>query len=285
MLTNPRIVCGIPGLCYDCSLIRSEAILRRTRLKSHIVALETDLFFAVRIESAVRAAGAQPELVGDGAALREAIDRWPELVIIDLAVAGWEEPVRRAKSLPDTRPIPIVAFGSHIDTQALAAARKAGCDHAWARSRFTAELPDLLQRVLNPPTRWVEGWDAAPPLALCQGVEQFNAGEYWECHETLETLWRAETRPVRDLYQGVLQVGVAFHHLRNGNTPGAVKMLRRSLPRLRDLPEVCQGVRVADLVTAARAIHDRVIELGQERIGEFDITKLPRIALAGCEKP
>ncbi len=79
------------------------------------------------------------------------------------------------------------------------------------------------------------------------------AGEYWACHETLEALWIAERRPVRDLYQGVLQVGVAFHHLKTGNYPGAVKMLRRGLPRLRDLPEICQGLGVAELYRAARA--------------------------------
>ena len=198
-----------------------------------VLALEPDLFFAVRIEGAARAAGARPVIVESAAALWEAIEAWPALVLIDLAAAsGWDEVVRRAKSLPEFRAIPIVAFGSHVDTDTLKAARQAGCDHAWARSHFTAELPQLIQRTLHPPTRWVVGWDEPPPPALLSGVEQFNAGEYWECHETLETLWRTEPRPVRDLYQGILQVGVAFHHLRNDNVPGAIKMLRRGLPRL-----------------------------------------------------
>jgi CheY-like chemotaxis protein len=248
----------------------------------NVVVLETDLFFWVRIESVVRAAGALPVMVGDGDALWQAIDRWPELVIIDLAMAGWEEPVRRAKNLPHTRHIPIIAFGSHVEVQALRAAREAGCDYAWARSRFTSELPDLLQRVLHPPTRWVEGWDAPPPPALCRGVKQFNAGEYWACHETLEELWIAEPGPVRELYQGILQVGVGFHHLRHRNYPGTVKMLRRGLPRLRDLPESCQGVPVAELYHASRLVHERVVELGPDRIGEIDVSALPKIALAGC---
>jgi len=248
-----------------------------------VVFLETDLLFAVRIESAVRAAGAQPLHVEDEEALWEAIDQWPELVIVDLAVTGWEKPVRMAKNLPHTRQIPIVAFGSHVNTEALRVARQAGCDHAWPRSRFVAVLPDLLQGVLHRPTRWVEGWDAAPPVALCRGVKQFNAGEYWACHETLEALWLAEPRPVRDLYQGILQVGVGFHHLRNGNFAGAVKTLRRGLPRLRDLPEICQGVAIAELRQAARAVYDRLIELGPERVREVEPSTLPRIAVVGCE--
>ena len=231
-----------------------------------VTALAADLFVATRIESAIRAAGADARMVDSGQALWDAIERWPELVLIDLATPGWDEPVRRAKTLPQTRAIPIVAFGSHVDTGTLRAARQAGCDHAWARSRFFEELPRLLGDTLHPPVRFVTGWDEPPPPALLHGIEQFNAGEYWECHETLEGLWNAEQREVRDMYQGILQVGVAFHHLQNSNFPGAIKMFRRGLPRLHDLPEVCQGVCVAELSEAARCVHDLVLDLGPDRL-------------------
>ncbi len=66
-----------------------------------------------------------------------------------------------------------------------------------------------------------------PPPQLLKGVEQFNRGEYFEQHETLELLWRAETRPVRQLYQGILQIGVAFYHLQRCNYHGVVYMLTR----------------------------------------------------------
>jgi hypothetical protein len=244
-----------------------------------VAALEPDLFFSVRIADVVRRAGGAPLIIEDGARLWEAIERWPELVLVDLAAPGWEEPVKLAKSLPHTKAIPIVAFGSHVETEALQAARRAGCDHAWARSRMMEELPELVQRALHPPTRWVAGWDEPPPPLLLHGIEQFNAGEYWECHETLEMLWRAEERPVRDLYQGILQVGVAFHHLRGGNYAGAVKMFRRGLPRLRDLPEVCQGVHVAVLARAARSVHDEAAALGPARLGEMDLVSLPQISV------
>jgi predicted metal-dependent hydrolase/CheY-like chemotaxis protein len=246
-----------------------------------VVALEPDLFFAVRIDSAVKAAGARPVTVDNPAALWDAIERWPELVIVDLAVEGWIEPVRRAKTLPHTKSIPIVAFGSHVDTGALRAAREAGCDHAWARSRFTSELPDLLQEILHPAVRHLDGWDEPPPPALCRGIAQFNAGEYWECHETLEALWIAEQRPIRDLYQGILQVGIAFHHLRQNNHAGALKMFRRGLPRLRGLPDVCQGVHIAHLSATARRIHDAAQNLGPDRLAELN-EAFPQINVSGC---
>ena len=64
-----------------------------------------------------------------------------------------------------------------------------------------------------------------PPAELLVGIEQFNRGEYFECHETLEALWVAEPTPLRRLYQGILQVGVGFYHLRAGNYRGATGLL------------------------------------------------------------
>jgi uncharacterized protein len=116
-----------------------------------------------------------------------------------------------------------------------------------------------------------------PPALLLKGIEEFNEGRYWRCHETLETLWRAESRPVRDLYQGILQVGVGFHHLRNGNYAGAVKVLGRGLARLQGMPETCQGVPVAELSDAARQVYEGILALGPERAGEFDTSGLPRL--------
>jgi predicted metal-dependent hydrolase len=67
---------------------------------------------------------------------------------------------------------------------------------------------------------------AAPSPALLKGIEEFNQRRFFECHETLEDLWTAEHGPVRYLYQGILQVGVAFYHLSRRNWHGAVTMLR-----------------------------------------------------------
>jgi CheY-like chemotaxis protein len=243
-----------------------------------VVVCEPDLFLAVRIGDVSRATGAQAVFVADSQALEAAIAAWPVLVLIDVsAAAGWHEVVRRAKTQPENRAVPIIAFGSHVDTAALQAARTAGCDHAWARSRFMAELPALVQAAVQPPARPVAGCDEPPPPLLVQGVAQFNAGAYWECHETLETLWRQEARPVRDLYQGILQIGVGFHHARQGNQPGAIKVLRRGLMHLRELPEVCQGIGVAELRRDARAMHDRIVASGPAGCTWCDLEPLPRV--------
>ena len=95
--------------------------------------------------------------------------------------------------------------------------------------------------------------DESPPPVLREGIAQFNRGEYFEQHETLELLWRAEPREVRRLYQGILQIGVAFHHLRRRNYHGTVYMLTRGARYLTPFSPRCQGVDVEGLLTDAAA--------------------------------
>src|ERR1700694_1328599 len=95
--------------------------------------------------------------------------------------------------------------------------------------------------------------DEPPPAALLEGTAQFNRGEFFEQHETLELLWRAERRDIRYLYQGILQIGVAFHHLRKLNHHGTVYMLTRRSTYLGPFAPSCQGVDVQRLLDDAAA--------------------------------
>ena len=74
-------------------------------------------------------------------------------------------------------------------------------------------------------------WEWNEPLA--EGVRLFNAGEYFECHEVLEDLWRAEEGPLKDLYQGLIKAAVALYHAERGNFEGAARVLERGFPQLR----------------------------------------------------
>ena len=118
-----------------------------------------------------------------------------------------------------------------------------------------------------------------PPAQLLEGIAQFNRGEYFEQHETLELLWRAERRDVRYLYQGILQIGVAFHHLRRLNHHGTVYMLTRGSAYLAPFAPRCQGVDVAALVRDAAAARREVERLGPSRLGEFDWSLAPTVHL------
>jgi len=78
-------------------------------------------------------------------------------------------------------------------------------------------------------------------LLFDRGVAEFNAGLYFECHESLEDLWNGVRGPTRDFFQGLIQVSVAFHHLTRGNLGGARSTLTRALKRLEPYPRRYYG--------------------------------------------
>jgi hypothetical protein len=119
-----------------------------------------------------------------------------------------------------------------------------------------------------------------PPAALLEGIEQFNRGDYFEQHETLELLWRAEPRDVRRLYQGILQIGVAFHHLRRLNHHGTVYMLTRGSRYLAPFAPRCQSVDVEALLSDAATALREVERLGPGRLDEFDWRLAPRVRIS-----
>ena len=121
--------------------------------------------------------------------------------------------------------------------------------------------------------------DDSPPPQLVEGIAQFNRGEFFEQHEALELLWRAERRDIRYLYQGILQIGVAFHHLRRLNHHGAVYMLTRGPRYLAPFAPRCQRVDVAALLRDAAAALQEVERLGPARLAEFDWRLAPQVRI------
>jgi predicted metal-dependent hydrolase len=138
-------------------------------------------------------------------------------------------------------------------------------------------IPAVLSQ-RDPPTRECCGRE--PTAEMLHAFEQFNRGEYWEQHETLELVWRAETdASIRNFYKGILQIGVGFHHLRNGNYNGAIKVLGRGINYLKPYAPECYGVDVARLIREASPVWWKVKELGSDRIDEVKGMELPLVHL------
>lgn len=124
-----------------------------------------------------------------------------------------------------------------------------------------------------------DGEGALPELAL-RGIEEFNRGEFYECHEYLEEAWMQESRRVRFLYQGILQVGVGFYHLQNGNWRGATGLLRNGTLRLEEFAPCTCGIDVERLIRESRECLSELERLGRERISEFDMSRVPKVEQA-----
>jgi predicted metal-dependent hydrolase len=73
---------------------------------------------------------------------------------------------------------------------------------------------------------------SADYLEFKRGIREFNAGAFFQCHETLESVWRRQAESDKELTQGIIQVAVAYYHLGRGNYVGARKLFERAKPRL-----------------------------------------------------
>lgn len=67
-----------------------------------------------------------------------------------------------------------------------------------------------------------------------QGIQHFNACDFFEAHETWEELWTDYRGPARRFFQGLIQAAVALHHFGNGNIRGARKVHLSSVGYLND---------------------------------------------------
>lgn len=269
-----------------------------------IVAFVADLMFAARIESVAERLGYQvnwigssqaidpqaplsgqfertyqlaEHLTGPGALLLDRLTSWrPALMILDLSndLIPWREWLPLIKSAPATRRLPVICFGSHVDTAVFQAARSSGADAVLARSRFVAELPDLIQKYARLTDYVALEETCRSPLSepALRGIELFNRGEYFEAHEALEEAWNEDQTPGRELYRAILQIAVAYLQIERGNYDGAMKMFLRVRQWIDPLPDICRGVDVERLRQDALRVHEQLIALGREKIIEFDRT-------------
>lgn len=109
------------------------------------------------------------------------------------------------------------------------------------------------------------------PEEFWQGVEQFNAGQYYACHDTLEALWIEATEPEKTFYQGILQIAVALYHLGNRNWRGAAILLGEGINRLRRYPSDYGGIDVDELLIQSAQLLKTVQQIKPEQIDTLNL--------------
>lgn len=238
--------------------------------------------WASRIAALLRDHGFNVLLCRDRSRLMDALtDRYVSLILLDGEAPDWSGWVAGIKTDQATRRIPVLVIARDLAPEQAAVA---GADGV-----LSPDSPDAdwlariheLARGLDPSTADAlacQCQDKLPPLARL-GVEKFNAGAYYAQHDAFEEQWMAETGPVRDLYRAILQVGVAYYHITQGNHAGALKMLRRSVQWLAILPDVCQGVDVRRLEANAARVRQALEAMDPAAIASFDRSLLQPVRL------
>jgi CheY-like chemotaxis protein len=105
-----------------------------------------DLFFTAKVTGTAQALGLKVVTAPGPSVIQAQIERHhPRLILLDLADERLRDPevLARVRALAGPE-VTLLAFGPHVDTAAFEAAHAAGWDRVIARSRFTAELPEIL---------------------------------------------------------------------------------------------------------------------------------------------
>ena len=118
-------------------------------MAAKILAVVEDIFFLAKIHQTARQLGIAVESVAPDALREKLTQDGASAILLDLnhrsgkAIAVLEG----LKDNPATRPITIVAFLSHVQTDLAQAAHAAGCERVMARSAFSQQLPMLLREL------------------------------------------------------------------------------------------------------------------------------------------
>ena len=114
-----------------------------------VVALVDDIFFQAKMAETARHAGVALQTVSNGPALVAAAGastNGPRLLLVDLnARQGPIEAIEQLRAAGNS--LPVIAFLSHVQTELAQRATAAGCQRVLPRSKFTAELADILRQV------------------------------------------------------------------------------------------------------------------------------------------
>jgi uncharacterized protein len=89
---------------------------------------------------------------------------------------------------------------------------------------------------------------------LDEGRAAYNAGDFYQAHESWEEVWLTLDDPEHRWLQGLIQVATGFHKLVQGRESPATTLLERALAKLTDAPPSWEGLDVAAARDAARTM-------------------------------
>jgi predicted metal-dependent hydrolase len=111
------------------------------------------------------------------------------------------------------------------------------------------------------------------------GLNHFNAGEFWDAHESWETIWLEAESDVHLFLQGLIQLAAAYHHVKRGTYSGGLRLFDAALEKLQRFPKSWCGIDRTSVEEAARRHRHWVAALlarggGEERLDANDFPKI-----------
>ena len=91
------------------------------------------------------------------------------------------------------------------------------------------------------------------------GIDLFNAGRFFECHEAWEQAWLRSAGGDKLFYQGMIQAAVAILHAQRGNLPGSRTLWTKAIDKLGPLPPSYMGIALQELRQELERFFDAVL--------------------------
>ena len=92
-----------------------------------------------------------------------------------------------------------------------------------------------------------------------QGIDLFNEGRFFECHEAWEQAWLRSSGDEKLFYQGMIQAAVAILHAQRGNLAGTRTLWKKARDKLGPLPTDYRAIALDELRYALEEFFDRVL--------------------------
>lgn len=117
------------------------------------------------------------------------------------------------------------------------------------------------------------------PPEFYSGLELFNRGFYFECHDVWEELWGDAKGRNKIFYQALIMSAVSLYHFGNENLEGALSCLHKAERQFSQLPEAFLGLNVARFVRQMKQFFDGMA-VGQTHLTEELLAKpRPKIVM------
>lgn len=92
-----------------------------------------------------------------------------------------------------------------------------------------------------------------------QGIDLFNEGRFFECHEAWEEVWKRADGELKLFYQGLIQAAVAILHAQRGNLEGAQSLYQKASAKLDAIPREHMGLAIGELRDALAEFIDSAL--------------------------
>jgi uncharacterized protein len=107
-----------------------------------------------------------------------------------------------------------------------------------------------------------------------RGLQLFNAGRFFECHEVWELVWKRSAGVEKTLLQALIQAAAALLHLERGNFRGARSTWAKARIKFQAGPANLRGLELQEFCAA-------LDDFMAAAFAGQPVGKVPRLRLAG----